>query len=121
MAVRVCDRRDGEPKRAFATVQEAMQQIGYGWRYEPYPCPDHGWHIGSRQRSNVWRMLAVTCNKLCHISAILDSPKGDEASKLQIIRRLVDAKGAYYDDPMQLGKHTSWPKTKFDDGHAMAE
>jgi hypothetical protein len=118
MSERVCERRDGQPKRAYATVQEAMTQIGYGWRYEPYQCPEHGWHIGTRQRSNVWRMLAVTCNKLSHVLAIIDSPKGDAAAKLQIIRRIVDAKGAYFDEPTNLGRVTSWPKSELDDKQA---
>jgi hypothetical protein len=48
---------------------------------------------------------------LSHIIAIIDSPKGDAASKVAIIRRIVDAKGAYFDAPTGLGKHTTWPKS----------
>jgi hypothetical protein len=114
MGERVCELRDGQPKRAYASVQEAMKQIGFGWRYEPYECPEHGWHVGTRRRANVWRMLAVVCNKLSHVLAIIDSPKGDAATKLQIIRRIVDAKGAYFDEPTNLGRNASWPKTAMD-------
>ncbi|HYK52882.1 MAG TPA: hypothetical protein VEV38_05075 [Candidatus Eremiobacteraceae bacterium] len=115
MDERICVLRDGQPKRAYATAQEAMRQIGYGYRFEPYACPEHGWHIGTRRRANVWRLLAVACNKISHVLAILDSPKGDAASKLEIIRRIVSARDAYFDDPEHLGKHTSWPRSAVDD------
>ena len=110
MPERICERRDGQPKRAYATVQEAIKQIGYGYRYEPYECPEHGWHVGTRKRTYVWRMVAILCNKMTHIQAIIESPKGNAASKLDVIRRIVEAKGAYFDDPANLGKHASWPR-----------
>ena len=115
MGERVCELRDGKPKRAYASIQDAMRQIGYGWRYEPYPCPEHGWHVGTRKRTNVWRMLAVSCNKLSHILAIIDSPKGDSASKIAIIRRIIDARDAYFDEPTAIGKYARWPTTPVDD------
>ena len=109
MAERICVLRDGQPKRAYATAQEAMSQIGLSLRYEPYSCPEHGWHIGTRRREMVWRSLASLCNKLSNIVSVIDSPKGDAATKLAIIRRIVSGSGAYYDDPDDLGKHRKWP------------
>jgi hypothetical protein len=49
---RSCQTAAGVPKHAYASFDEAQAQCfetsSRGKRLAAYPCPEHGWHVGSR-------------------------------------------------------------------------
>ena len=45
-----CFNRNGEPKRAFATYEEAMAFLGNDEKMMPYSCIYHGYHIGHYEK-----------------------------------------------------------------------